>query len=178
MDHPVADPDRLLHPVALWGVGGVVLLLAQAVTRLAPLAWEPVATGALDGLGWAAMAGMVGFFAYTEGFKGFHQRFSPRAIARATHLPDAPLWVQGLAPLACMGLIWASRRRQIASWALLTMIVVLVIGVRQLPSPWRGIVDAGVVVGLSVGILSLGVHWVRVRAGRGEPVDPCLPDPA
>jgi len=41
------------------------------------------------------------------------------------------------------------------SYALTAMIICFIIIARMLPQPWRGILDAGVVVGLSIGIISI-----------------------
>ena len=60
-----------------------------------------------------------------------------------------------LAPLFCMGFIHATRTRKVIAFSLTLMIICFIILVRLLPQPWRGIVDAGVVVGLAIGILSL-----------------------
>jgi hypothetical protein len=49
----------------------------------------------------------------------------------------------------------------IVAWSVLIGIVVLVVSVRSLAQPWRGIVDAGVVVGLVLGWLSLLIWYFR-----------------
>jgi hypothetical protein len=54
-----------------------------------------------------------------------------------------------------MGLFHATRRRLFVSWGVLLGVTALIVLVRLLDQPWRGIVDAGVVVGLSWGTLSL-----------------------
>jgi len=71
-----------------------------------------------------------------------------------------------------MGLLDATRRRLVASWLLVIGIVALILVVQRLPEPWRAVVDAGVVLGLSFGTASLAWHTVRALRGRGEPVDP------
>ncbi len=54
-------------------------------------------------------------------------------------------------------------------------IVTLVISVRQLAQPWRGIIDAGVVLGLALGVASLLYHFVRQLAGNTPAVPLDLP---
>jgi hypothetical protein len=54
-----------------------------------------------------------------------------------------------------MGYIYATRKRQIISIGLTLMIICFILIARILPQPWRGIIDAGVVVGLSIGIISI-----------------------
>lgn len=153
--------------VAIWGVGGVLALLAQAIAKLTPIALEPFGAG--QELGWLAVGAYIFsviFMAYSEGYKGFHKKFSPRVVARAAYLAKnpRPLWL-ALAPAFCTGLIGASRKRMIIAWILPVAIVVLVLIVRGFPQPWRGAVDAGVVVGLSIGSASILYHAVRAIRG-------------
>ena len=61
---------------------------------------------------------------------------------------------------------------------LVTMIVLLVVAVRQLPQPWRGIVDLGVVVGLFAGALSIVFFAVQAVGGRLPEIAPDWPDEA
>lgn len=150
-----AEPGLLNGFAYFWGIGGVILLLGFAVFRLSPMAF------ALSGLGlaplhWAALFFSILYMAYAEGYKGFHQAFSPRVVVRAAYLRDNPKpALVVLAPLFCMGYIHATRKRQILSISLTLLIVVFVLIARQLPQPWRGILDAGVVVGLTLGIISI-----------------------
>ena len=62
------------------------------------------------------------------------------------------------------------------SVVLLVMIVVFIIIAHQLPQPWRGILDLGVVVGLSWGLVTILVFsWLALT--RDEfPYSPELPD--
>lgn len=172
MDEP---QPSLRHAAAIWGLTGVIALLAQAIVRLAPMAWAPIRAGDLGAVHVAVAVPWVAMMVWTEGVRGFHQRFSPRAVVRAAALPRAPGWVQALAPAACMGLVWATRRRLIASWVLLLGIIALIVGVQQLPYPWRGIVDLGVVAGLGTGLASLLWHAARAWAGTWPDQDPEIP---
>jgi len=147
-----------------WGVGGVVLLLSTAVVRLAPYAME-LESASLTLLHWFLLVGFILFMAYTEGYRGFYLHFSPRVVSRAARLgSNARPHQLLLAPLLCMGFFHATRTRMIVAWALTGMIVVLILLIRVLPQPWRGIVDAGVVVGLTMGIASiLYFFWLALR---------------
>lgn len=102
------------------------------------------------------------FSMYAEGYRGFQRGFSPRVVARAFHLARNPraLWVM-LAPLYAMGLVHATRRRLAISWTFVLAIVAVVVGVRHVPQPWRGIIDTGVVVGLVWGIVAIVVFVAR-----------------
>lgn len=112
-------------------------------------------------LHWLALAFSVIYMAYAEGYKGFHLGFAPRVVVRARYLADNPRALHVLlAPLFCMGYIYATRKRQIVSFALTVMIICFVLIARSMPQPWRGILDAGVVVGLSLGVLSIAYFLI------------------
>ena len=174
MPRPSADPARPDSPagwlVFAWAIGGTALVLVDAVVRLLPRALvlleHPEPLPLLVATAWSA------FMVYAEGWRGFHQRFNPRVVVRAARLPSRPWWSALLGPLVVMGLLDATRRRLVASWLLVLGIVLLVVAVQLLPEPWRAVVDAGVVLGLSFGTVSLAVHTVRAVRGRAEPVDP------
>ena len=144
-------------------------LIAQALWRLSPIAWEAVGSGALSPMQWTLCLGWVVVNAYSEGYVGFHQKFSPRVAERAMELARRPTWFRVVlaAPYA-MGLFAADRRTKIVGWVLTALIVLVVVVVRRLEQPWRGIIDAGVVAGLAIGTASLIVHGVRVWAEHGE----------
>jgi hypothetical protein len=152
--------------IASWGVLGVALLLARALYQLTPFAIEAVASRTLDPLHWAILAAWVVFNAYAEGYVGFHQKFSPRVVQRALDLGrnGTPLRVLLAAPY-CIGLFAAPRRTMIAGWVTVAIIAALVIGVRHVPQPWRGIIDAGVVVGLGIGLVSLLARYFAALSG-------------
>jgi hypothetical protein len=134
---------------------GVVLLLGSATYRLSFPAADAFAHH-FAWYHWAALAVNLVFMGYSEGYRGFQQGFSPRVAARARYLRSRPNLLRTLlAPLFCMGYFHAIRKRKIVAYSLTAGIVVLVVAVRALPQPWRGIVDVGVVFGLAWGIASL-----------------------
>ncbi|MEM1411954.1 MAG: hypothetical protein AAGH19_06290 [Pseudomonadota bacterium] len=171
---PPANNTQATLPGTLavaWGVGGFVLLMGFALWRLVPLARESFDYA----WGWhhaAVFAINLAFMAWTEGYRGFQQAFSPRFGARCHHLLHHATWGQALlAPLVTMNFICAPRRRVIVAWALTIGIIAVVLLYRQLPQPWRGILDAGVVLGLAWGLISTLVHVV-LALRRGPGVDP------
>jgi hypothetical protein len=173
---PPLSPPRPLPLAAIWGVGGVAFMLVMALARLGPVALEPIRTDALSGWQVALYGGWVVFMAYTEGYRGFQLAWSPRVVARALHVARRPRpHLVVLAPLVCMGLLHATRKRLIVSWTLTIGIVTLVILVRQLPQPWRGIVDGGVVVGLGWGLIALLWFFGRGLCGKDMPVPADVP---
>jgi hypothetical protein len=157
---------------AAWGILGAIGLLASAVIRLLPAAREAFTARPLDAAHWTgaiAAAALVGFF---MGHRGLERGFAPRVVSRALYLARHPRLAHALvAPLFCIGLVHASRRRLVASWALVAAMVTLVLLVRELPQPYRGFVDAGVVIGAAWGALAvLAFAW---RAVSGRP--PAMP---
>jgi hypothetical protein len=167
----------VLGPAALWGIAGVALLLGNALVRLLPMALQPVLQGQLGTREWILYGASVLFNGYAEGYRAFQKQFSPRVVRRALTLARAPRrWFALLAPFYCMGLFHATRKRLVVSWSVLSGVVVLVVAVRMLEQPWRGIVDAGVVVGLAWGLLALACNTVRAVRGLPVPGSADLPD--
>lgn len=156
-----------------WGIVGVIAILGKAIYQLVPVALRAF-EHSLGLVHWTTLVAWVAFMAYSEGYRAFHQGFSPRVVARAHHLAAHPrtLFVV-LAPFYCMGLLHATRKRLIVSWCVTLGIVALIVLVRQLDQPWRGIIDAGVVLGLSIGIASI----LYYAFGKSSPVAPDVPEP-
>eukprot|EP00413_Alexandrium_margalefii_P022803 CAMPEP_0204573366 /NCGR_PEP_ID=MMETSP0661-20131031/39984_1 /ASSEMBLY_ACC=CAM_ASM_000606 /TAXON_ID=109239 /ORGANISM="Alexandrium margalefi, Strain AMGDE01CS-322" /LENGTH=105 /DNA_ID=CAMNT_0051581785 /DNA_START=64 /DNA_END=378 /DNA_ORIENTATION=- len=84
-----AAPRQAPGPfLQLWGVLGVAAFLGNGLRRVLPLALEPLQGGGpeMPKPFWAAYAGFSAFMAYAEGYRGFHQRFSPSAVRRSLTL--------------------------------------------------------------------------------------------
>ncbi|MFT4560461.1 MAG: hypothetical protein ACI9BW_000195 [Gammaproteobacteria bacterium] len=141
----------LLYLVWAWAVAGFTLILILAMLRMAPYAIEALSSS-LSTVHLSVLIGNVLAMAYYEGYKGFQMSFSPRFAARAQTLMNEQSWLRVvLAPLFCMGFFDAPRRRIVGVVILTIAITVLVLLFRALPQPWRGILDAGVLVGLTWG---------------------------
>lgn len=168
--------DGAARLIATFGVACVLALLAQALYRLTPLALEPWRDGGMSTLQKVLYVGFALFNAYAEGWRGFHKRFSPRVVARAFHLGRTrrPLHVLLALPY-CMSLFHSTRRQKIVSWVFLVVLVGVIVLVRQLPQPWRGIIDGGVVVGLLLGALSIVYFWLRGLGGQPPPTSDLPP---
>ncbi len=161
---------------AYWGLAGVIMLLGSAIYRLSPLAVDALACKFLW-YHWFALVITVFFMAYVEGYRAFQQAFSPRVAARARYLRDHPNVMHSvLAPLFCMAYFHANRRRQITSLSVTAGIIILVILVRFLEQPWRGIIDGGVVVGLAWGLVSLAVFGYQALTEDHFPYAPEVPE--
>ncbi len=151
----------------LWGIIGVSIVLLYSIGRLAEFALEAINDG-LTIWQTIVLILVVVFMAYSEGYRGFHLRFSPRVVARALYLHRFPTVGNSLlAPLFCVGYFAATRRTLMTIWGGTLAIIGLVLLVHQMSQPWRGILDAGVVVGLTWGQISLWMIAVRVfQEGR------------
>jgi len=161
---------------ALWGLAGVILLIGSAVFRLTPLAVDAFSEQ-WSWYHWVSFLGVLFFMAYVEGYRAFQQGFSPRVAARARHLRDNPTLLHAvLAPLFCMAYFHAQRKRQITSLSVTAGIIILVLLVRLLSQPWRGIIDGGVVVGLAWGLVSLVVFGYQALTADRFPYSPEVPE--
>jgi hypothetical protein len=76
----------------------------------------------------------------------------------------------------CLTLFHAPRRKLIARYIFLGLLITLIVMVRKLPQPWLGIVDGGVVLGLVWGVLALWWLLLRYLLGYGSPAPIDLPD--
>lgn len=127
--------------------------------------------------------GTCAWFAYVEGYKGFQKKFSPLVVKRSfTLIPgkNQTKWYHFLlAPFYSMGLMHATKKRCIVSWSVSLGIAGIVAAVKRLPYPWRNIVDAGVVVGLTWGSLSILALYVKSWVtGQPPATDAALPEAA
>ena len=152
---------------AAWGVAGVAGILVFAIVRLTPHVITAI-EGGMNAWEWGLMVFSVGFMAWSEGYKGFQCRFSPRVAARALYLLLHPSFLRALlAPVFCIGYFHNRRRGLIGAWLGTFAIVVAVLLVQLLDQPWRGILDAGVVVGLTWGLVTfLHMVWLTLSEGR------------
>jgi len=159
-----------------WGVCGFLGILASAIKRLAPIALQPLLQRDLSWLQWGCYGGAMGFFAYVEGYGAFQKKFSPMVVERAMTLKQgaSPMNV-ALAPFYSMGLMHATKKRKIVSWSVSLSVAMIVGIVKRLPYPWRSIVDAGVVTGLTWGAASIMAFYTRALLGTPPGVDPQLP---
>lgn len=168
---------------SMWGSFGMVYILVKAIKRVLPIALEPFtkAEGVvpLTQFQLAAYILTCLWFAYVEGYKGFQLKFSPLVVSRSfTLTPSSPIHHILLGPLYSMALFHATKKRMIVSWSVSIGVAAIVAAVKRLPYPWRNIVDAGVVVGLSWGTISiLGGYIISSITGIAPiDVDPQLPE--
>ena len=138
----------------VWGVGAFVALLTAAVWRLSPLTLASLDYEWQSRHYFVFLINLV-MMTWYEGYRGFQRQFSPRFAARAAALYKQATPSQALlAPFILMCFLQAPRRRLIVAYLLAAGVAVLVAMYRTLPQPWRGILDAGVVVGLVWGVIA------------------------
>lgn len=179
-----ATSRKIVNSVAsLWAAGGVIMILGKSIKRILPIALEPFngASNPLSTFQLGSYIGMCLWFAYVEGFKGFQLKFSPLVVARAQTLKPfqkgSPIHHTILGPFYAMGLFHATKKRKIISWSVTIGVAFIVAAVKRLPYPWRNIIDAGVIVGLSWGSLSIAIQWLKAAIlGIDANTDPALPE--
>lgn len=159
-----------------WGLSFICAVLVFAIVRLSSVTIDAYANFPFYWYHWVALAAVVAFMAHSEGYQGFQRNFSPRVVARAWYLYHHPRPVLiALAPLFLAGYIHINPGRRRNILALTIGIVILIFLIRYLPQPWRGIVDAGVVVGLTWGLISLAVYGIRMLRSRPFAYSPEIP---
>jgi hypothetical protein len=160
---------------AIWSVVGLTLIFGSAMYRLYPYSAELYDVKLTSGQWGLLLFGLL-LAGYVKGYRIFHRRFSPRFAARAHYLTEHPTVTRVLfAPFFCMGYFYATRKRKLISYGISTMIVALIIGVRSLDQPWRGIIDASVIFGLAWGLLSIWFFSFKTFFGDPVGVSPEIP---
>lgn len=163
----ISDSGSFGRLAALWGILGFVLLVGRGLWRLVPMASAAPFQDFLA-LHWVALALSLVLFGYGEGVLAIQKGYLPRLVSRAHQLADAPSWPYALlAPLYCMGLIGTDARTLGRSWGMVVAIVLMILGMRFVPTPWREIVLMGVVVALAWAMVVSAVtafQFMRDRA--------------
>ncbi|MEM7253541.1 MAG: hypothetical protein AAF493_19165, partial [Pseudomonadota bacterium] len=160
---------------AIWGVGGILALLIYSCWRLSGVSIEAFAFQ-LDWRHWSLLILNTAFMAYSEGYRGFQLAFSPRVVARAKFIAERPTWLRvALAPLFCMSYFEAPRNRLVVSYVLTVGIVLFIVGFQYLSQPWRGLLDVGVVVGLTWGVVTIISNLITALTTAHFDVSPEVP---
>ena len=174
--------SKFLNPqigniAAIWGLVGSCSILGMAIMRMV----GHVREGFEYTLGWQHYALLVPwlfFMLYSEGYKGFQKGYSPRVAARAHYLKEHSTLVRAIfAPIFCMGFFHSTKKRKIVISILVVAITCLVIAFQYVPQPWRGILDVGVVLGLSWGVIAtlcFAFKYWFVDASEADPEMPTI----
>ncbi len=152
--------------VAAWGLIGFALLLARGIWRLWPMA-AGAAFETFSPLHWMAVAVSLVAFGYGEGYRAIHRKVIPRLRERAVLLAHKAGGMRRaiyslLAPLYCMGLVGADIRLLARSWGMVTAIVLMILGMRFVPAPWREIILIGVSAALAWALVMTLVETFRM----------------
>ncbi len=149
-----------------WAIGGFSALILWAMWRLSAVAVEGL-DRPLDWSHWLLLLLNAIFMAYSEGYRGFQLGYSPRLARRVVRIRDAGSALDcALAPLYAMGFYDAPRHRLLVTYLVTAGIIVLIIIFHQLDQPWRGILDAGVVIGLGWGLIATWLHLAQQLSGN------------
>lgn len=160
---------------SIWGMLGSCAILAIAIWRMINHVSEGFSEP-LEMIHYGVMIPWILFMAYSEGYKGFQKSYSPRVAARAVFLRDNSTVLRAFfAPVFCMGFFDSTKKRKIVIWCLLIGVTLLVILFRFIPQPWRGVLDLGVVVGLSWGIIATIYFYLKYLFGDASDADPEVP---
>jgi len=182
-DESMSAARKIANTAAsLWAAGGVVMILGKSIKRILPIALEPFdgISKPLSTFQLGSYIAMCMWFAYVEGFKGFQKKIFALGVARAQTLQPfekgSPIHHTLFGPFYAMGLFHATKKRKIVSWSVSIGVGLIVAAVKRFPYPWRNIVDAGVIVGLSWGSLSIAIEWFKaIVLGIETKMDPALP---
>ena len=172
---PTKYLNRTLGTIGtIWGVAGAVILLSFAVSRMVGHTLEMLLGDYQLGILHYLVGGVWLFFmAYSEGYKGFQKGYSPRVAARALYLRDRCTWLRlFLAPLFCLGFINSTKRRKITIAIIFVAVTLIVMLFKHIPQPWRGVLDLGVAVGLSWGLIATLVFLVKFWMAEKVTFDP------
>lgn len=149
-----------------WGLAGVVTMLLYSVMRVIP-SWSELAAPQNGLIDYVVFSIVLLAMIYWEGYKGFHKAFAPRVVSRSKALIYQPSPVYRiLAPVFCIGLIGSPIRRKISLIVFTGVIVLLVVGVKAMPQPWRWMIDLSVAMALLVGVGS--ILWLSCRDWNQE----------
>lgn len=163
---------------AVWSIIGITVIVGGAIVRVWPRTVEAIAVG-LDPLQWTVLVLWVTFMLIGEGYRGFQRQFSPRFAARMwsllQHGRTVDLW---LAPFYCIGYYRTTRRRMLSSWSLTIGVTLIILVVAHIAQPWRGIIDTGVLLGLSYGLISIYVFAWQTLQRRTYATDPEVTKPS
>ncbi|MDO6565020.1 hypothetical protein Q4488_16690 [Amphritea sp. 1_MG-2023] len=160
----------------VWGIVGITFIFGNAIVRIGTIGFDTFAFS-LNWYHWVALLVSVLFMGFAEGYRGFQRAYSPRVAARLLYLRDNVTPVRLIfAPLFCMGFFDIRRARMIATYCLLLGILVLIQLVHMLDQPWRGIIDLGVVVGLSWGCISIVLFVLKAFMSETFEYSPEMPE--
>jgi len=138
-------------------------VLLNAVRRLVPIALAPLKAPSSPASPSLILSYVlsVSFFLYYEAYKGFHKKFVPAYVSRSQTLPSKNILLSFI-PVNVLysgGYICSNKARKAKSYGVTMFVFLAIVVSKRLPPAPRGVVDAGVVAGLTGAIVSLWAHW-------------------
>ncbi len=130
------------------------LLLLDPVARLGLRGIRGLSPG-LSGWQWALGAGVFVAFVYGEGWLALHRRFSVHVVERLTALKAERWGFRVLGVLYAASLLGDRPKTMLRAWLGVLAIGTAVVAVKQLPQPYRAMVDVSVAAALLLGIVSI-----------------------
>lgn len=160
----VTSRQRLVSAGAL---SLIALTFLESIHRLGSRAMATAQAGLSPGQ-WLAMIAIVAGFVYVEGYRALQVKFAPLVVSRALEIGSRRLSISTLlsAPFYSLSLIGAPRPALLRAWLAVALIACAVWVVRALPSPIRGLVDAGVAAALMWGLVALILEFARRTLAR------------
>lgn len=140
--------------VSGWTLTGVAAVFAWAVYRLGGRGVEAI-RGGLETGEWAVLVLLTIGFVYGEGVRTLDRRWIPKLVTRARRLRHEHGVLHMLAPLYGLSLVGTERAEVARGWLGTLAIVAAVLVIRQVPSPWRGIIDFAVAAALAWGFVAI-----------------------
>jgi hypothetical protein len=148
----------------IWGVAGILAVIAYAVVGLAARALS-IKSYDLMWYHWAALVFGTLILIYAKSYRGFLLRLAPGIALRARSIRAKPTAARVIfAPFYCMGFFGSGVRTQVRMIFITLAMVAMIIVVRNLPEPWRAILDFGIAVALT-----LGFCFILMESLRPEP---------
>lgn len=158
--------------IAVWGVVGIAATFVDAIGRLGLRAHLEL-RGGITPIEAIVLIALTATFVYGEGVCVLQRRFAPVVVARSLEAArSGSTWWAIAAPLYAVSVVGAPARTIVRAVVGIALIVGCVIAVRQLPAPWRGIVDAAVASALTWGLAALAVAAYRALARPRPAAEP------
>lgn len=134
------------------------LMLLRSILRLYPHTLPPLTSATPTT--YFLYATSILMFLYSESYKGFHLKFNQTYLTRSHRLPS--FWrLPLLNILYSGGWVQSSLKRKITSWGVTFGVAILIVISKKLNPLCRGVLDVGVVAGLSGAVVSLWGLWIK-----------------
>jgi hypothetical protein len=130
------------------------LLLLDPVVRLGLRGVRGLSQG-LSGSQWVLLGVVFLTFVYGEGWLALHRRFSVHVIGRLKALRSERLLFKVLGFLYAASLLGDRPKTMLRAWLGVAAIGAAVVAVKQLPDPYRSMIDVSVSAALLLGIVSI-----------------------